>query len=109
MEKDFQLRFPIGESPMVEKYDAGRIASDIREIAALPKTLAALVKNASPEKLQQTYRDGGWSATQVIHHIADSHINSFCRFKLALTEENPTIRPYQEDKWALLNDYSDAL
>ncbi|QYO65357.1 YfiT family bacillithiol transferase [Leptolyngbya sp. 7M] len=95
------LRFPIG------KFDPAAYASraeNINTIANLPADLKIAVRDLSDEQLDTPYRDGGWTLRQTVHHIADSHINSFCRFKLALTEEMPTIRPYLEDKWAELSD-----
>ena len=95
-------RFPIG------KFDAQNFPSregNINTIAELPLRLASAVDGLSDEQLDTPYRDGGWTLRQTVHHIADSHINSLCRFKLALTEdEAPTIRPYHEDRWAELSD-----
>ena len=95
-------RFPIG------KFDAQNFPSregNINTIAELPLRLASAVDGLSDEQLDTPYRDGGWTLRQTVHHIADSHINSLCRFKLALTEdEAPTIRPYYEDRWAELSD-----
>ena len=95
-------RFPIG------KFDPQNFPSregNINTIAELPLRLASAVDGLSDEQLDTPYRDGGWTLRQTVHHIADSHINSLCRFKLALTEdEAPTIRPYHEDRWAELSD-----
>ena len=60
--------------------------------------------NLDSHQLETPYREGGWTVQQLVHHIADSHINAYCRFKLALTEENPVIKPYDQDKWAELPD-----
>lgn len=104
MAAENDLRFPIG------KFDAsaGRSPKSRREriqtIRELPRKLAAAIDNLSDEQLDTPYRPGGWTVRQVVHHVADSHLNSFCRFKLALTEANPTIRPYYEDRWAKLAD-----
>ena len=98
------LRFPIG------KFDAGaRITPESRErfvetIRDLPQKLAEAIEHLNDEQLDTPYRPGGWTVRQTVHHVADSHLNSFCRFKLALTEETPTIRPYWEDRWAELAD-----
>ena len=96
------LRFPIG------KYDPAAYSSrtdNVRTIADLPANLRAAVNGLSAEQLDTPYRPEGWTRRQTVHHIADSHINSLCRFKLALTEdETPTIRPYYEDRWAELAD-----
>ncbi|MFC4099249.1 YfiT family bacillithiol transferase [Paenibacillus xanthanilyticus] len=76
----------------------------IREIEKLPAKLRLAVEGLSEEQLDTPYRDGGWTVRQVVHHVADSHMNSLTRFKLALTEEQPTIKPYAEDRWAELAD-----
>jgi hypothetical protein len=109
MENDFALRFPIGESKPPELFDASRVRREVAAIATLPADLSALIRSADRRRLANTYRPGGWTALQVVHHVADSHINSYCRFKLALTEDNPTIKPYDEAAWALLPDYDQAL
>lgn len=96
------LSYPIG------KFDPKSTASKaelIGVISDLPKNLAAAIDGLNEEQLDMPYRPGGWTVRQTVHHIADSHINSLCRFKLALTEdEAPTIRPYYEDRWAELAD-----
>ncbi len=98
------LRFPIG------KFDSDiEITKEFREefintISNLPDKLNAAVENLSDAQLDTPYRPEGWTVRQTIHHIADSHLNSYCRFKLALTEDVPTIRAYHEDKWAELED-----
>jgi uncharacterized damage-inducible protein DinB len=95
-------RFPIG------KFDAAAFPShdgNINTIAELPVRLASAVDGLTDEQLDTPYREGGWTLRQTVHHLADSHINSLCRFKLALTEDGPpTIRPYYEDRWAELAD-----
>src|SRR3982750_37816 len=95
-------RFPIG------KFDVSNFSArdeNAKTIASLPGSLRSAVDGLSDDQLDTPYRDGGWTLRQTGHHIADSHINSFCRFKLALTEdEPPTIRPYYEDRWAELAD-----
>ncbi len=95
------LSYPIG------KFDAGSAASradNIRAISDLPSNLASAVSGLSEEQLDTPYRPEGWTVRQTVHHVADSHLNSIIRFKLALTEEMPTIRPYYEDRWAELAD-----
>ena len=74
------------------------------EIAALPDRIRAAVAGLSDSQLDTPYRDGGWTVRQVVHHVADSHMNGFIRVKLALTEDNPTIKPYDENRWASLAD-----
>ena len=95
-------RFPIG------KFDYANFTSraeNIQSVAGLPARLNAAVEGLTDGQLDTPYRDGGWTLRQTIHHVADSHINSLCRFKLALTEDDPpTIRPYYEDRWAELAD-----
>ncbi|MGD9587902.1 MAG: YfiT family bacillithiol transferase [Pyrinomonadaceae bacterium] len=94
-------RFPIG------RFDPAAfpsLADNIETIAGLPAKVRGAVDGLSEEQLDTPYRDGGWTLRQTVHHIADSHINSLCRFKLALTEDTPSIRPYHEDKWAELAD-----
>jgi hypothetical protein len=76
----------------------------LNDLKFLPQLLENAILNLDEAQLQTPYRDGGWTVHQLIHHVADSHINAYCRFKLGLTEENPTIRPYEEKAWALLND-----
>lgn len=102
---DDHLRYPIGQLqlPPTPLTPAQR-AAYLEQLAALPAALAAAVAHVGAERLQLPYRPGGWTGQQVIHHVADSHLNSYCRFRLALTEDNPTIRPYDEKAWAELPD-----
>ncbi|AJY76703.1 YfiT family bacillithiol transferase [Paenibacillus beijingensis] len=99
-----QLRFPIGH------YEPARHLSNelkeqwITDIETLPMKLLEALDGLSEEQLNTPYREGGWTVRQVVHHMADSHMNSFTRFKLALTEDNPVIKPYYEDRWAELDD-----
>lgn len=79
----------------------------IETIDSFPFTLRALVQDLSSEEKKLTYRPEGWNIKQVVHHCADSHMNSLIRFKLTLTEDSPTIRPYYEDRWATLSDGQD--
>ena len=98
------LRYPIG------RFDADAIAStraeQIETIRLLPFLLRAAVYDLSDAQLDTPYREGGWSVRQLVHHIADSHANAYIRFKLALTEDSPTIKLYDEAAWALLPDSS---
>jgi uncharacterized damage-inducible protein DinB len=99
------LSYPIGNFD--KNYDTSSEArrERVEMIADLPKSLAAAVDGLTEEQLNTEYRPGGWTVRQTVHHIADSHLNSVIRFKLALTEdEPPTIRPYYEDRWAELAD-----
>ncbi len=97
-------RYPIGEFDCAEHISTEEIKAWINEIRTLPRRLIVIVKHLSDEDLESTYREGSWTIRQIVHHIADSHMNAYIRFKLALTEENPTIKPYAEDKWAKLPD-----
>ncbi len=99
------LHYPIGrfQTPTAALTTAERTAL-IQQIAELPGQLAATARAVGGEGLQRPYRPGGWTGRQVIHHVADSHTNSYIRYRLALTEDNPTIRPYDEKAWAELPD-----
>ena len=98
------LRYPIGkfnyEGELTQ--DARRRAMD--DIEAAPARLRAAVEGLSPEQLDTPYRRDGWTVRQVVHHLADSHLNAYTRSKLALTEEEPTVKPYDETRWAELSD-----
>lgn len=98
------LQYPIGKFVLPEKVDSGLVDSWIADLSALPATLIELTSGLSQDQLEVPYRPGGWTVRQVIHHLADSHINAYTRFKLTLTEDLPTIRPYYEDRWAELSD-----
>ncbi len=99
------LRYPIGQAqlPPTPLTPAERVPY-LQQLAELPARLTAAARQVGGERLQLPYRPGGWTGRQVIHHVADSHINAYCRFRLALTEDNPTIRPYDEAAWAELPD-----
>ncbi|RAV98598.1 YfiT family bacillithiol transferase [Pseudochryseolinea flava] len=100
MSSDDALRFPIGKHKSKESYRADEISLCIDRIEALPIKVETLVKTLPPKQLQLPYRDGGWTALQVIHHIPDSHLNAYVRIKLMLTEDVPTIKPYNEGAWS---------
>ena len=91
------LKFPIGAFEIPEKITPEILNHWIAEIQQLPNYLINIVQNLSKKELKLIYRPNGWNIKQVVHHLADSHANAFIRFKLALTEENPTIKPYAED------------
>ena len=97
-------RYPIGrfEQPLEATPELRRQAIEV--IAEAPAKLRAAVAGLSPVQLDTPYREGGWTVRQVVHHVPDSHANAFIRFKLALTEYEPTIKPYKEDMWAKLPD-----
>jgi uncharacterized damage-inducible protein DinB len=98
-----QLRYPVGRFTPIENTANAR-AECIRAISQLPTRLCAAVAGLDDAQLDTPYRDGGWTVRQVVHHVADSHANSVIRFKLALTEDSPTIKPYDENAWAQLSD-----
>jgi uncharacterized damage-inducible protein DinB len=83
-------------------------AAMIEQIAAAPQKMRDAVAGLTPRQLETPYRDGGWTLRQVVHHVPDSHMNSYVRFNLALTEQTPTIRPYDEARWAELADSVDT-
>jgi len=94
-------RFPTGEFVFIPNQTAAQRRECIAAIGSLPSELKAAMAGA---RLDKTYREGGWTARQVVHHLADSHMNAFIRFRLALTEDKPTIKPYDEAAWAKLAD-----
>ncbi|CAM1341041.1 YfiT family bacillithiol transferase [Tenacibaculum amylolyticum] len=102
MNKD--LRYPIGQPQIPSKILATHLTDWISTLELFPKKLENLVKHLSDEQLDTPYRSGGWTIRQVIHHCADSHHNSYTRFKWALTEDKPVIKAYYEDRWAELHD-----
>jgi hypothetical protein len=101
---DADLRYPIGE------FDRGMPTTDqsrreaLAALRDLPARMAAAVAGLDEPRLDTPYRPGGWTVRQVVHHVADSHMNGYVRMKLALTEERPTIKPYDQDRWATLPD-----
>ena len=99
-----KLRYPIGRYQLEDNIDETSIAKWIKEIEDLPQKLIEAVRGLNKDQLQTPYRPEGWTVQQVIHHIADSHLNSYVRFKLALTENKPIIKPYDEKLWAELPD-----
>ena len=98
------LKYPIGKFKKPENITNEILTSWKNDIATFPLRLKKEVDNLSDNQLDTPYRPDGWTIRQVVHHCADSHINSFIRFKLALTENNPTIKPYYEERWAELTD-----
>ncbi|WP_050180106.1 YfiT family bacillithiol transferase [Domibacillus robiginosus] len=97
-------QFPIGPFMRPEHVTVDTIESWKRDIQAFPALLRQTVEDLTDEQLDTPYRDGGWTVRQVVHHLADSHMNAFIRFKLALTETMPVIKPYDEAAWARLPD-----
>ena len=98
------LRYPIGRFAVPDTHDTLKVMEWRREIAEAPVHLRVAVAGLEDGQLDTPYRDGGWTVRQVVHHVADSHLNAYCRFKLALTEDNPIIKPYLEAVWAELSD-----
>ena len=101
------LRFPVGEFKPAEGYTEEERRRFIAEVEEAPARLRAAVQGLSREQLDTPYRPGGWTVRQVAHHLPDSHMNGLIRMKLALTEDEPAIKTYMEDRWAELADYSD--
>lgn len=97
-------KFPIGEFQETDSNCDIKLDEQIKVIKNFPGKLKNLIEDFSDDQLDTPYRNGGWTVRQLVNHIADSHGNSFFRFKLALTEDNPTIKPYEEAKWAELQD-----
>ncbi|HVA95341.1 MAG TPA: bacillithiol transferase BstA [Candidatus Dormibacteraeota bacterium] len=98
------LRYPIGKYKPRESLTSAERAEAISQIAETPKSLRDAVSGLSQEQLDTPYRPGGWTVRQVVHHLPDSHVNSYVRVKLALTEDEPTIQTYKEGLWADLAD-----
>ncbi len=96
--------YPIGRFEYGKTYSPVETKSNLEAIEALPALLNFIAKQLKPEHLKESYRERGWNAQQIIHHIADSHSNALIRVKLALTEHNPVIKPYNQDAWAVLAD-----
>jgi hypothetical protein len=97
-------RYPVGKFQADPEVTPSKRISWIQEIATAPARLRAAVAGLSDAQLDTPYRDGGWTVRQVVHHLPDSHMNSYVRFRLAVTEAEPVIRPYYEDRWAELPD-----
>jgi hypothetical protein len=98
------LRYPIGKFHYDGPTNDEQKHQFIDDIARTPENLKSAINGLSPVQLDTPYRPGGWTVRQVVHHLPDSHMNSYVRFKLALTEDEPTIKPYAEDRWAELAD-----
>jgi len=97
-------RYPVGKFTFSGPIDEAQRSSFIDAIEKTPAALRAAVRGLSAEQIETPYRDGGWTVRQVVHHVPESHMNAYIRFKLALTEDEPTIKPYMEDRWAKLPD-----
>ncbi|KAA3616745.1 MAG: putative metal-dependent hydrolase [Calditrichaeota bacterium] len=101
----YNLKYPIGEFVVEPRIDAQMLEQWMTEITLLPEKVRTAVDGLSELQLGTPYRPGGWTIKQVIHHLGDSHLNSYIRFKWALTEHKPTIKAYDEKKWARLAEY----
>ena len=102
------LQYPIGEYTWPKSITKAMITQWIDDIDSLPNRVETAISGLSDIQLDTRYRPEGWTIRQVVHHLADSHMNSYIRFKLALTEDTPTIRPYNEADWAELPDARDG-
>ncbi len=108
MEAKVDLRYPIGKFEFAGTTSNKERQSLIDQIAATPEKMRAAVTGLDDEQLNKPYRPEGWTVRQVVHHVPESHMNSYIRFKLAMTEEQPTIKTYFEDRWAQLDDAQQA-
>ena len=104
MNDDDDLRYPVGRFRHAGSATAADRGRWVAEVAELPARFGAAVAGLTPAQWATPYRPGGWTVRQVAHHLADSHVNAYTRFKLALTEDEPTIKPYDEARWAELAD-----
>jgi hypothetical protein len=102
------LKYPFGKFEYGKTYSAEETKEHIAAIEELPKQLNDIASKLNKDLLEKSYRPGGWTARQIIHHIADSHSNALIRVKLTLTENSPVIKPYDQDAWAALEDASKA-
>ncbi len=102
------LRYPVGKFQYSDKATAEDIVNWISNIENLPQQIATAIADFSEEQLETPYRPDGWTVRQVVHHLVDSHMNSYIRFKWTLTEDSPTIKAYDEALWAELNDGKNA-
>jgi len=102
------LRYPIGEFKFEGPLTDDQRAAFIGKIEETPARMRAAVADLNDEQLDTPYRPQGWTIRQVVHHVPESHLNSYLRFKLAITEDEPTIKPYFEDRWAEMDDARQA-
>jgi len=98
------LRYPIGRPSLAGEVSAEALQAAIEDLAALPEELAKALEGLDDAQLDTPYREGGWTVRQLVHHIADSHLNAYVRVRLALTEDNPTVTDYDENAWAEMAD-----
>lgn len=97
-------RYPIGKFQRQQAITDQERSECIRNIAEAPATLREVIRGLNEQQLNTSYRDGGWTVRQVVHHLPDSHLNAYVRFKLAMTEDTPAVKTYHEDLWAELHD-----
>jgi hypothetical protein len=103
---DESLSFPVGRFERATSCTPEQRAAAIEDIVRLPRAMRDAVAGLDDEQLATPYRPGGWTVRQVVHHVADSHMNGFIRVKMAMTEDVPLIKPYDQDAWATLDDVS---
>ena len=101
-------RYPVGTFQRRDVLTPEQRAQCIKEIAAVPRAMRDAVAGLTPEQLETPYREGGWTLREVVHHVPESHMNSYMRFKFALTEETPTVKPYDEALWAKTPEVRDT-
>lgn len=99
-----KLKYPIGDFVVPQNYTLDQRNMDIGVIKSLPHKLKQTIHNLDDSQLDTPYREGGWTVRQLVHHLADSHMNSFMRFKLTLTEDKPTIKPYDQAGWCAMQE-----
>ena len=104
MDSQNDLRYPVGPYRRTERVGRAELDAWISELEALPRHLRKAADGMGDQELDTPYRPGGWTARQVVHHIADGHMSAYTRFRLALTEETPTVKPFEETRWAELVD-----
>lgn len=101
------LQYPIGKY-IEQPFSEALLKEWLLDIEVLPKALEYAIINLDEAQLEEPYRPGGWNSRQVVHHVADSHMNAYIRFKAGYTETNPVIKPYDEGAWALLSDVKET-
>lgn len=104
MTSDDSLRYPIGGPRKAESFTPQERSAAVAGIRELPQSLRSVVAPLTDQQLETPYRPGGWTVRQLVHHVADSHMNAYTRVRLALTEDSPTIFAYEENRWAELED-----
>lgn len=104
MKKNNALSFPIGDYIVPPEITAGHLRAWMEIIEELPEKLEKVVGRLNADQLNTPYRPGGWTVKQLVHHIADSHMNAYIRLKLGMSEDHPTIKPYDQESWAAMPD-----